>query len=157
PGCRRRTRATRRRAVSSSGGIISFRPSLVHMDDLRGREPIERCAARSRVRADIRRVDVIAQFHVRQLLRQADRVQRVTGWPEHGTEKGRPLRKALQRILAVIEDHAAERLIDTVVDVVTELAATYGLPDDLGNCRGCRGNQKSPRLSQNLDWIRKQT
>ena len=56
----------------------------------------------------------------------------------------------------MIEDHAAERVIDAVVDVVAELAVADGLADDLGDGRGRRGDQESARLGEDFDLLREQ-
>ena len=67
-----------------------------------------------------------------------------------------PFLKLFRWILAVVEDHAAEGVIDAVVEVVAELAAADGLADDLGDGGGGGGHQEPPRLGENLDRLRKQ-
>ena len=126
------------------------------MDDLgRGKAVEERAAGRG-VRADVRRVDEVAELQVRQLLRQADRVERVTGRAEDGAELRRPFLETLQRVLAVVEDHAAERLVDAVVDVVTEFALADGLADDLGDGRRRRRDQEAAGFGEDFDLRREQ-
>src|SRR5262249_57667694 len=59
--------------------------------------------------------------------------------------------KAFQVVLAVVEDHTAIGLIDAVIEIVAEFAATDGLADDLCNGSGRGGDQKPPRLGENLN------
>ena len=101
-------------------------------------------------------VDEISQVHVWQLLGQADRVEGVARWTENGTELRRTVLEALHRILAVVENHAAEGVVDAVVHVVAELPAADGLADDLGNGSGGGRHEEPSGLRENLDWMRKQ-
>src|SRR5262245_25129622 len=79
------------------------------------REAVEMRAARGRVGADVLAIDVVARVHVRQLLGEANGVERVAGRAEYRAKLPRPLPEALEVILAVIEDHAAESVVDAVV------------------------------------------
>src|SRR5215813_15388516 len=54
-------------------------------------------------------------------------------------------------VLAVVEDHAAVGMIDTVIEIVAELATTDSLADDLCDRGGGRGDQKPPGFSKNFD------
>src|SRR5215510_13034458 len=54
-------------------------------------------------------------------------------------------------VLAVVEDHATVGMIDTVIEIVAELATTDSLADDLCDRGGGRGDQKPPGLSKNFN------
>src|SRR5262249_39164677 len=113
-------------------------------------------AARSSVRANVRRVHEIPEGKVRQLFRQADRIEGVTSGPVHGADLNGTLLEAPQRILAMIENHPAKRVIHAIIEVVADLAVTKGFADDL-RARGSRGrDQETPRFRQNLQWGRKE-
>src|SRR5262245_45867644 len=60
-------------------------------------------------------------------------------------------------VLAVVEDHTAVGMIDTVIEIVTELATTDSLADDLCDCGGSRGDQKPPWLGENFNGLWKET
>src|ERR1700733_9479140 len=126
------------------------------MHDARGRKAIERRTAGRGVRADVLSVDELPELHVGELLRQTDGVECVTGWSEDRTVLGRTFLEALQGILAVVKDHAAVRLIHTVIHVVAELATTDGFADDLRNSGRSGGDEKSAWLRENLDRLRKE-
>ena len=110
--------------------------SLVHMHDLGRREAVEECAAGGAVGAHVLGVDQFAQIHVGQLLGQADSVEGIARRAEDRTELRGAFLEAFQMILAVVEDHAAVGVIDAVIEVVAELAATDGFADDLGDGGG---------------------
>src|SRR4029077_16356548 len=63
---------------------------------------------------------------------------------------------ALERILAVVENHSAERMVDAVVQVVAELPAAHGLADDLSNGRRGGSHEETAGLRENLDRMRKE-
>ena len=56
----------------------------------------------------------------------------------------------------MVEDHAAEGVIDAVIEVVAELAAADGLADDLGDGGGGGGDEEPPRLGEDLDRLGKE-
>src|SRR5262249_36364525 len=109
------------------------------------------CAAGRRVGADIGGVQQVAKVHVGQLLCEADGVECVTCRAKNGTELGGTLLEAPHRVLTVIEDHAAERLIDAIVDVITELSTTHGFPNDLADGGRSRGHEKPSGFGEDLD------
>src|SRR4029453_5489144 len=130
--------------------------SLVHMNDLGRRKSVEERAAGSAIGAHVFGVDEFAEMHVGQLLGQADSVEGVAGGAKDGAELRGAFFEAFQVVLAVVEDHAAVGVIDAVIKVVAELAATDGLADDLSDSGGGGGDQESPRLGENLDRLGKQ-
>ena len=121
------------------------------MHDLRRREAVEERAAGGGVGADVLGVDQFAQVHIGQLLGQADGVEGVARGAEDGTELCGAFPEAFQAVLAVVEDHAAVGVIDAVVEVIAELAATDRLADDLRDGGGGGGDEEPPRLRENLD------
>ena len=88
------------------------------MHHLRRREAVEVGCRGVAVRADVFRIDQVFVFQFRQLLRLRNRVQAVARLPEHGADFGFAFLERLDRILAVIENHAAVSVIHTVVNVV---------------------------------------
>src|SRR5215471_9822791 len=66
----------------------------------------------------------------------ADGVEGVTGGAKDGAELRGAFPEAFQVVLAVVKDHAAVGVVDAVIEVVAELAATDGLADDLGHGGG---------------------
>ncbi len=110
------------------------------MHHLRGREAVKVRAAGGRIRAHVLGVEQFPQFHVRQLLGQADSVQSVTGGTEDGTELGWALSEAFQMVLAVVENHPAVGVVDPVIDIVAELTFPDRFADDLRNSRGRGGD-----------------
>src|SRR5262245_66102117 len=124
--------------------------SLIHVDDFRRREAVEERAAGGGISAHVVCIDELAQFHVGQLLGQTDGVEGVARRTEDGADLGRPLPETLQMVLAVVEDHATVGMIDTVIEIVAELATTDSLADDLCDRGGGRGDQKPPGLSKNF-------
>ena len=125
------------------------------MDDLGRREAVEVRAARGAVGAHVLGVNQFASIHVGKLFDQTDGVERVASGAKDGAELRGVFPKAFQVVLAVVEDHAAVGLIDAVIEIVAELAATDGLADDLCNGSGRRGDQKPPRLGENLNRLGK--
>ena len=117
---------------------------------------VEVRAACRRVSPDVLSVHEFTELHVGKLLCQADCVERVTGRTKDGANLRGTLLEALHGILAVVENHSAERLIDAVVDVVTELALSESLADDLCDGGRRRGHQEASGLSEDFDWLRKQ-
>src|SRR5262249_7015006 len=136
----------------SEGERSRDRPGPLLVDVYHGgrREAVEMRAARGRVGADVLAVDVVAGVQVQQLFGEADGVERVAGRAEHRAKLQRPFLEALEVILAVVEDHAAEGVVDAVVQVVAELAAAHGLADDLGDRGGGGGDEEPPRLGEDL-------
>ena len=128
---------------------------LVHMYDLGRREAVEERAAGGAVGTHVLGVDQVAQIHVGELLGQADGVEGVAGGAKDGAELRGAFPEAFQVVLAVVEDHAAVCVIDAVIEIVAELAATDGLADDLGDGGGGGGDQEPPRLGENLDRLGK--
>src|SRR5215471_16064514 len=124
---------------------------LIHVNVLRRREAVEERAAGGGISTHVVCIDELAQFHVGQLLRQADSVEGVARRTEDRADLGRPLPETFQMVLAVVEDHAAIGMIDTAIEIVAELATTDSLVDDLCDCGGGRGDQKPPGLSKNFD------
>ena len=57
----------------------------------------------------------------------------------------------------MIKNNPAERVIHAVVNVVTSLPVAHGLSNDPGDGGCCRGHQKTPRLRQHLNFLRKQS
>src|SRR5262245_55581208 len=51
----------------------------------------------------------------------------------------------------MIEDHAAKGVVNSVVEVIAELAAANGFADDLGHGGGGGSDEKSPRFGENFD------
>jgi hypothetical protein len=101
------------------------------VNDLGRGKAVEVRAAGCRISADVLAVEVVPQIHVGQLLRETDRVERVPGRTEHGADLQRSLLEAIEMILAVIEDDAAVRVADAVIEIVTEFAGANRLADDL--------------------------
>jgi hypothetical protein len=60
--------------------------SLVHMQDRGRREAVEVRAAGGRISADVFGVDEFADFHVRELLSQADRIEGFARGAEDGAD-----------------------------------------------------------------------
>ena len=88
------------------------------------------------------RVDEVAEFQVRQLFREADRVERVAGRSEDRTELRRPvLERSSAEYWQWSKIDAAEGLVDAVVDVVAQLPSRTRLADDL---RDRRSRQTPP-------------
>src|SRR5262249_44325067 len=96
-------------------------------------------------------VAALAHFHAEQLLGQADSAEGVARRTEDRADLGRPLPETFQMVLAMVEDHAAIGMIDTVIEIVAELATTDSLADDLCDRGGGRGDQKPPGFSKNFD------
>ena len=67
-----------------------------------------------------------------------------------------PFLNALDRILAVVENHPRVGVIDAVVDVIAHLAVAHRLADDLRHRVAGAGHQEASRLGQNLDVAGKQ-
>src|SRR5262249_25253978 len=55
-----------------------------------------------------------------------------------------------------IEDHAAEGVVNAVVEVIAEFAAAHGLADDLGHGGAGGGDKEAPRFGEYLYGCRKQ-
>src|SRR5262245_51813496 len=58
-------------------------------------------------------------------------------------------------ILAVVEKHAAERVVDAVVQVVAQLATADCLADDLGEASRGGSDKETAGFGEDLDWLRK--
>src|SRR5262245_39322902 len=127
------------------------------MDDLSWREAVEEGAAGGRIRAHVLCIDEFAQFHVGQLLGQADSVESVACGTEDRADLRGTFPETFEMVLAMVEDHAAVGVIDTVIEVVAKLATADGLADDLGDSGHSGSDQKPPRLSENFDGRRKKT
>ncbi len=56
----------------------------------------------------------------------------------------------------MIEDDSAKCVIHAVINVIARLSVTHRFADDAGHGAGCRGDQESPRLGQDLDIFWKQ-
>src|SRR5262245_29845082 len=100
--------------------------SLLFIDVHNGcrREAVKIRAARGRIGTDILAVEIVAGIHVRQLLGKGDGVQRVACWSENRANLQRSLLEALEAILTVIEDYAAEGVVNAIVQIEAEFAAT---------------------------------
>ena len=57
-------------------------------------------------------------------------------------------------ILAMVENDAAEGVINTVVDVIAAFAVANGFADDACDRSGGGGYEKATRLCENLDLLR---
>src|SRR5215470_1522226 len=125
--------------------------SLIHMYHLRRREAVKECAASGGVGAHVLGVDQFTQFHIGKLFSQTDGVEGVTGGTEHRTDLSWAVFETLEMILAMVKNHSAIGVVDTVVEVVTAFAAANRLADDLGDGGGGGGNQEPPRFGKNLD------
>src|ERR1035437_1074995 len=124
------------------------------MHDLGRWKAVEVSAAGVGVGADVFRVNQIAHLHVRKLRGEGDGIERVARGAEDGADLSGPLFEASHTVLAVVKDHAAIGVIDTVIDVVAKLAAAERLADDLGDGGGSRCNQETPRLSEDFNRLR---
>src|SRR5258708_28636736 len=60
-------------------------------------------------------------------------------------------------ILAMVENNAAERMIDAVVDVVAGFAVPHGFANDPGDGSGRGRDQEPAGLSKDLDVFGEQT
>ena len=83
------------------------------------------------VRPDALAVYQIPQLQIGQRLGLGYRVQRIAGGAEHGAELCGAFPERLHRVQAVVEEHAGERLVDPVVEVVASLPVPVRLADDL--------------------------
>ena len=113
--------------------------------------------AGGRVGADVVAVEVVSEFQFGELLREADRVERVAGGPEDRADLRGPLLEALHVVGAVVEDHARVGVVDAVVDVVAEFVVSHRLADDLRDGGARRGDQEPSRLGENLDLLREKS
>src|SRR5580692_6282092 len=107
------------------------------MHNFGGWKSVEEGAAGGGISADVFRVEQITHFEIGKLFRQANGIQSVAGGAENRTYLRWALLKAFEMVLGVIENHAAIGVVDTVVQVVTELAVAHRLADDLGYGRRC--------------------
>src|SRR5262245_40507524 len=122
---------------------------LVHMHNFSWRETVEERAAGGGVGTHVLRVDQFADFKVGQLLGQTDGVKGIARGTEDRANLSGAFLEAFQRVLAMVEDHAAVGVIDAVIEVVAELAAPDSFADYLGDGGGGRGDQEPPRLGEN--------
>src|SRR4051794_30065401 len=86
--------------------------SFIHMDYLGRRETIEPGRRGVAVGADVFRIHQVIDLQRRQFFRERDRVERITGLTEDRAYFRLPLFERLQMILAMIENNAAERVVD---------------------------------------------
>src|SRR5439155_20855902 len=92
----------------------------------------------------------------RALRRKRNRIKGIASLAEYRGNLRSPLLQALEVILAMIENDAGKGLINAIVDVITLFAVAYGLANDPGNRSGGGGDEKAPRLGQNLDVFREE-
>src|SRR4029077_13680552 len=91
-----------------------------------------------------------------ELFSQADRIKRVACRAEDRADLNGSLFEAPQRILAVIENDAAECVVNAVIQVVAEPPVANGLSDDLRDRGGGGRHQETPGLRKNIDRLRKE-
>ena len=103
------------------------------------------------VGADVLGIDQILDFQFGQMFMLRNHIQPVAGLAEHGADLGLAFFERLQVILAMVEDDAAERVVNAVVDVVARSAVAHGLADDAGDAGCGAGDEEPSRLGENLD------
>src|SRR2546427_2799788 len=91
---------------------------FVHMHHLRRWKTVEPCRRGAAVSANVFRINQILDFQVWQFFGERDGVQRITGLPEHRADLPFAALECLQMILAMIENDAAEGVINAVVNVI---------------------------------------
>src|SRR6516225_9993829 len=116
------------------------------MHDLSRRESVEIRAAGGGIGAYVFGVDQSADLQVRQFLGHANGIERVARGAKDGANLRESLFETFQRVLAVVKDDAAKRLIDTVIKVIGKLAAADGLAYDLCHCCSGGSDQEPSRL-----------
>ena len=114
------------------------------------REAVEICRGRVAVGTDLFAVKQVIQFEVGQIFRHRNHVQRVARRAEDGTNLRSAFLERFQVIMAVVKNHAGERVIHAVVDVVAKFPVAHGLADDFGNGGRGGGAEETPRLGENL-------
>src|SRR6202040_3154275 len=84
------------------------------------------------------------------------RVERVASLAEHRANLRLALLERLQMVLAMIENDAAESVINAVVDVIAAFAVAHRFADHAGHRSGRGRHEETPRLREYFDVRRKQ-
>ena len=135
---------------------ICGRALAIDVDDLGRREAVEMRRRGVRIRTDVFAVDKVAEFQVGQFLGQRNRIESIARRTEDRTNLRRAAIEGLEMILDVIEDHARERVINAVVDVVALFPVADRFADDAGDCRGRRGDEEPARFGHDFDFVGEQ-
>src|SRR5215813_3943491 len=85
------------------------------------------------------------------MLCEADRVNGIARRAKDRAKLGRRLFETLQVILAVIEDHPVEGLVDAVIEIIAELAPANCFADDFGHSGGGGCDEEPPWLGKDFD------
>jgi hypothetical protein len=127
------------------------------MHDRCRRKAVEGRAAGGGIGTYVFGVDEIANLQDRELLGQADGIERVARGAEDGADLSRTILETSKAVLGVVKDHAAIGVIDAVVEIVTKSALANGFAYDLGDGGGGGGDQETPRLSKDFDRFGEKT
>ena len=104
---------------------------LVDMHDLRRRKAIEVRGTSGRIGPDILTVEVVAEFKIRQLFGEANRIEGIARGAEDRADLRGPLSKTLHVVGAVIKNHTGVCVVHAIVHVITKLFVPERLTDDL--------------------------